>query len=1051
MAQRDFREELTRRVIEALEDGSAPWQRPWNGAHGAALLEPVHAVTGKPYRGMNSVNLMMAGYADPRWCTYKQAQERGWQVRRGEKSTLIEYWKFEDVRKEPDPVTKELRTVRVELKPPRVFYAQVFNCAQMDGVPPHELAAPAWDALQLGDAVIANCGVRIYHDQADAAFYMPLRDEIHAPPRGAFPSAAAYYATMFHEIGHSTGHESRLKREFGRSFGSPEYAQEELRAELASLFLSARLGIPYDFSNHASYVGSWVAKLKEDKDEIFRAARDAGRIADYVVELGLGLEQKIEEQGLATLLPPKAQSVVAHALGKGADLAWADAKTQEPMVGPIVWADSSYVVQNVDGRGVVHHFRDFAPGSFDDDGIERPYKWHGRDSWISYRDGVATLEPAIAHENARVGVTYTVGGGNLKSEEFTTPEAAVKAFLAAPGSESPSIIRSETYVFDGEQRTQASVPGQTTVIQVPGQPTEYGKWVGGNDQALIDAFAKAREAASQERGEAQKATRRRHLPREERIELFVPFAERESAKKLGAIWDGEVWYIGVDWDSAPFDRWLSPPQMVTRREIVDAFVLRCKELGLDMSDEDTSESAMMDGVWHKTTVTTSRNHNKKAGAYVLNERGYGCICNHDQGTKVPFEPEGILASEERTAEALEQYRKNLEARMAAEKALRNKVAKTAQRLCGKLAGTEDLATAQPYLLDKKSVPAFPGVLCENGTVVIPMFNAANEIRNVQRIFPDGSKRFLKDGEKKGLFFVIGDLAQADTVLFGEGYATLASPHLATRFASVVCFDSGNIGAVMEALAEATKHADRIILSDNDLVTPSRAAATLNNAKVRERHGYDLVSGDMVAASIATGAAIDIGSDGRFALRAQERREPEHFDLPRIYAEIVDRDSGEVVHKISVINVGMEKALAAAARYDAKVVAPQFADPLAYEKGYKDFNDLHVHEGLDRVQVELSAVVDLVKGRRTVELFAQERNYNLIEFVEPTEGGRYTGKVVGNVGVHSVQEVGKAQVAAHPVNALSRVPAEGEAIRIQYAGGRGEVEAGRSAKTAALAR
>lgn len=1050
MAQREYRQELTQRVIEAIEEGSAPWQRPWDGSAGAALLEPVHAVTGKPYRGMNSLNMMMAGYSDPRWCTYKQAQERGWQVRRGEKSTLIEYWKFEDVRKERDPETNELRTVHVELKPPRVFYAQVFNCAQMDNVPPYEHTLPAWDALQLGEAVIANCGVHVHHDQADAAFYMPVRDEIHAPPKRAFPSSAAYYAVMFHEIGHSTGHESRLKREFGRSFGSPEYAQEELRAELASLFLSARLGIPYDMSNHASYVGSWVAKLQEDKDEIFRAARDAGRIADYVIDLGRSIEQTVAEQGLVSLLPPKAQSVVAHVLGKDAELAWADPKRVEPMVGQIVWADNSYVVQQIDGRGVVHQYRDFAAGSFDDDGAERPYKWHGANTWVQYRDGLATIEPASTHEQSRSGVTYAVGGTNLKNEEFDTPETAAKAFAAAPGSERPFIIRSENFIDgDGQKRNRSSIPGQTTITTAPGQEPVFGKSVGNSDPVLAAAFAKE-QAASHERA-AERKPARRHLPREERIELFVPYAERESAKKLGAIWDGEVWYIGVDWDASPFDRWLSPPQLLTRREIVAAFVRQCESWGLDMADEDTDEFAMMDGVWHKTTVTTSKNHIKKSGAYVLNERGYGCICNHDQGTKVPFEPEGIMASEEQTAEAQAQYRQNLEARMKAEKALRDKVAKAAQQRYKRLSGTEIIADVHTYLLEKKFVPAFPGLRCDNDKLVIPMYDVDGQIRNLQSIDPAGGKLFMKDGEKKARFFVIGDLATADTILFGEGYATLASSYLATKFASVTCFDSGNIAAVMEALEDRTKHADRIILSDNDLVTPARTAATLNNAKMRERHGYDPISGDMVAAAIATGNAVDIGSDGRFALRAKERREVEHFELPRIYAEIIDRESGEVMHKIAVINVGMEKALAAAARFDAKVVAPQFADPLAYEKGYKDFNDLHVQEGLDRVQMELAAVVDLVKGRRTVELFAQERNFNLIEFVEPAEGGRYTGRVVGNVGVHSVQEVGKAQIAAHPVQALSRIPVEGEAIRIQYTGGRGEVEAARSGKTAEFAR
>src|SRR6266496_404364 len=93
--KRDHRQEVTEGIIKMLEEGTAPWQKPWQAG---ALEMPFNPITGKPYRGGNAVHLLAAGIAtgsdDPRWMTYKQAEQRGWQVRKGEKGTQVEYWEF---------------------------------------------------------------------------------------------------------------------------------------------------------------------------------------------------------------------------------------------------------------------------------------------------------------------------------------------------------------------------------------------------------------------------------------------------------------------------------------------------------------------------------------------------------------------------------------------------------------------------------------------------------------------------------------------------------------------------------------------------------------------------------------------------------------------------------------------------------------------------------------------------------------------------------------------------------------------------------------------
>lgn len=311
-APRDLRKELTDSIIEALEKGTAPWQQPWDAEKAAAFSGPHNAVSGRPYHGGNSLHLMMKahanGYDDPRWCTYKQAQEQGWQVNKGEKGTLVEYWEFSRRSPKLGPDGKHVTGADgkkvyedVPHDKPKVFHVTVFNAKQMTGVPPYEKPAHSWSPNEQAESILAGSGAAIKHDGGDRAFYSIREDQIHLPDRAAFPSEGAYYSTALHELGHWTGHESRMNRDgIARfdSFGSPQYAKEELRAELASYFTSAKLGLPHNPGNHAAYVGSWINALKNDKHEIFRAAKDAEAISNYLVELAKGKELGLQADGL---------------------------------------------------------------------------------------------------------------------------------------------------------------------------------------------------------------------------------------------------------------------------------------------------------------------------------------------------------------------------------------------------------------------------------------------------------------------------------------------------------------------------------------------------------------------------------------------------------------------------------------------------------------------------------------------------------------------------------------------------------------------------------
>ena len=165
----------------------------------------------------------------------------------------------------------------------------MFNGKQIEGIPNYvPKQRQQWEIAETGEFILQNSGAQIRHDQHDRAFYSRAEDAVHLPAPEAFKSAADYYGTALHELAHWSGHPTRLNRQTlneSYRFGDPNYAKEELRAELASVFIAAERGIPHNPEQHAAYVGSWIKSLQEDKNEIFRAARDAHKAADFIIGL----------------------------------------------------------------------------------------------------------------------------------------------------------------------------------------------------------------------------------------------------------------------------------------------------------------------------------------------------------------------------------------------------------------------------------------------------------------------------------------------------------------------------------------------------------------------------------------------------------------------------------------------------------------------------------------------------------------------------------------------------------------------------------------------
>jgi antirestriction protein ArdC len=289
--RRDHCQELTDRIIAALEAGTAPWRSPWNPNACGGATTPINAATGHRYRGINLFVLGMSPLAlianDPRWCSYRQAAARGWQVRKGEKAMPVYFYKpieVEDRRTKGDPETKRIPILRT---------FSVFHASQIEGIP--ELAPPVATRTvpeRVGDVeiIIKASGVSV-RIGGGRAFYSPALDSIQMPPDAAFESPAERAATILHELGHASGAKHRLDRDLSARFGSSAYAREELRVEISSVLVGDAISLPSDIPNHASYLSSWLEILKSDKREIFHAAAAAQRIADFILNLHPGYAQ----------------------------------------------------------------------------------------------------------------------------------------------------------------------------------------------------------------------------------------------------------------------------------------------------------------------------------------------------------------------------------------------------------------------------------------------------------------------------------------------------------------------------------------------------------------------------------------------------------------------------------------------------------------------------------------------------------------------------------------------------------------------------------------
>jgi len=273
---------ITDKILEKLEQGTVPWHQPWSTEMSKNL------VSRKEYRGINIFVLGSMGYANPYWLTFKQADQLGGHVRRGEKSTPVVFWKWmeknaTDLNEDGEPRNKSYPVLR---------YYKVFNLDQCDAIPVEKIPAletrQDFHPIQEAEAVVRDMphAPEIDHESRQA-LYRPSTDSIEMPPSELFGSDEEYYSTLFHELTHSTGHRSRLHRfndEELAPFGSGDYSKEELIAEMGAAFLCGHCTIVNrTIDNSAAYIQGWLNRLRNDKKLVVLAGAQAQKAADCIL------------------------------------------------------------------------------------------------------------------------------------------------------------------------------------------------------------------------------------------------------------------------------------------------------------------------------------------------------------------------------------------------------------------------------------------------------------------------------------------------------------------------------------------------------------------------------------------------------------------------------------------------------------------------------------------------------------------------------------------------------------------------------------------------
>lgn len=907
--KKPFHEQVAENLIEQLKQGTAPWQRPWEPGNVGGMI-PTNPTTGKRYKGINAIHLLAQGYGDNRWLTYKQAAALGAQVRKGQRGTGIQYWKFADEETKTDDAGRPVLDgngqpvkVSVQLERPRVFYATVFNAEQIDGMPPR---APkpehTWDSVERAEQILVASGAVITHAPGDRAFYRPSTDSITMPERVQFPSADRYYATALHELGHWTGHPSRLDRDLSHPFGSAGYAKEELRAEIASMILGDELGIGHDPRQHVAYVASWIKALQEDPLEIFRAAADAEKVHQFILafEQVQQQEQTTEMQTSTDLFQLPGRLV--DRLTENGIMSAPDAEATSALRDLATATDATRAID-------LEAFQEASQKAF---GFSLPADWSGvvrvQGNIMEGGEGDQHVTAALGVDPEFYGVYARLNDGmhewladfqtEQQADDLAMRLQAVDAYAEVndalrtaklarlnedqkrrdPNSTDDDISTAKEARKDAESALMDQMHGQA-------QPA------GLLDSLLQQGPAPLPEALPAAVQQADLAT--------EKTWLAIPYAEKEAAKRAGgklpdgtkAIdWDkaAKCWYANVGADLGALSKWIpagdaprQPSPLAQLAAVRNEFADALRALGAVV----TGDHPIMDGKKQRIAVDGDR-HPEKSGFYIgyLDGHPAGYINNNRTKGEMRWKSTGVTLSDEEKAKLNADAAVKLAERVAVQEKLH---AKTSQAVADLLSIAPAAPADHGYLTRKevgagelKIVPATAAglppdtlvrigktwqesmaiaeaepnaIVFTAGHLLMTGHDVDGKVSTVQTIREDGVKRFLKDSQKEGSFHAVGGmeaLAKAPAIVLGEGFATAKTVSEVMGFATVAAFDNGNLLAAAQALKATFPDKPFIIAGDDD--TAQELAGKINYGKLKATEAAEAIGGTAIFPIFAPG-------------------------------------------------------------------------------------------------------------------------------------------------------------------------------------------------------
>ncbi len=826
---------VSEEIIQALENGTAPWIKPWSGSDiqdGA----PFNPLTGKQYEGINFINLTLRGMGmngDPRWMTFKQAQSLDAQVRKGQKGTAIQYWKFT---KQIDKVDEEGNRIldkdnkpikeTIRLTNPQVFYATVFNASQIDGLRPLKddlnlkEVITEFEPIEAAEKILKNSQADITHVAGSKAFYSPSRDKIQLPLKEQFSSEMDYYSIALHELGHWTGHESRLNRDMGHPFGSIGYAKEELRAEIGSYMLSSKIGVDFDPSQHNAYIENWVSVLKDKPSEIFKACSDASKIVGFVTKLQEEKHQ-LEEQKDKPITNNEFINFSSEKEKKDKLLdnqrEWTQLNIElEQAIKKSNQTDDDAAIEYLSNE--IRELRE----EINDN--TKMYEKISKGIIDDFETKHETVKEKELFSNIIEGAVTQMIEKELELDQLERALPTLSKNIEVEQLKF-AIIKTQDILLHHQQIDE---PVQEEIKELISILTDIHDKLEQEHQQKIKENNLAQEQKVnnkiiQNDKELKKEINQKQPIYEANTYLIVPYSEKDQAKKVGAKWDKKEksWYAPkglpisnfIQWSIASQEQKAITATAPSEQDASSSFKEAIEAQGLILNDEP-----IMDGKIKRVPVIGDK-QGKKSGAYVGYTDGVpaGFIQNHKTGTKENWKAIGYEFSNGVTKEDLERQKllnqtKRLE-RQKEQDADHEAAAIEAQE---EFKNVKDANNEHPYLKEKE-VKSYHLKIDERGNLLMPLQDIEGKHWTNQKINLN-FKGFNKDGKKEGNFFIIGDknLDQTKELIVVEGYATGATIHESTNKTVIVAVDSGNLVSVMSQLNKRYPNSTILLAGDDDI-------------------------------------------------------------------------------------------------------------------------------------------------------------------------------------------------------------------------------------------